>query len=67
MLAIAIALLFGSAAFAALAVIRSSLRAGSARGRLILAELAEIDRRTGATRRPSARPHQAPQRALAAA
>jgi len=66
MLAMAVSLLFGFAAFAALAVIRSSLRVGSARARLILAELAAIDRRAGATRLPSTRP-QAPQRALAAA
>lgn len=67
MLAMAVSLLFGFAAFAALAVIRSSLRVGSARARLILAELAAIDRRAGSTRLASTRPYQAPQRALAAA
>ena len=69
MLAITVSLLFGFTALAALAVIRSSLRVGSSRARLILAELAEIDLRTGATRRSATRPrpYLAPQRALAAA
>ena len=50
MLALAISLLFGLAACAALAVIRASLLVGTARARLILAELAEIDRRASASR-----------------
>lgn len=55
MLAIAISLLFGLAAFAALAVIRSSAIVGSHRARAILAELAEIDRRARVSRpRPAA-------------
>jgi hypothetical protein len=45
MLGMAISLLFALAAFSALSVIRWSLVAGSARARLILAELAELDRR----------------------
>ena len=69
MLAIAISLLFGLAAFAALAVIRSSVIAGSRRARAILAELAEIERRSLVTRSPSARsqPRMRPIPALAAA
>jgi hypothetical protein len=58
MLAIAISLMFGLAAFTALAVIRSSVVAGSRRARAILAELAEIERRAGVTRGPSALPRQ---------
>jgi hypothetical protein len=50
MLALAISLLFVLAAFAALAVIRRSLLEGTARARLILAQLAEIDRCGPATR-----------------
>jgi hypothetical protein len=50
MLAIAISLLFGLAAFAALAVIRSSVTVGARRARTILAELAEIERRAGVSR-----------------
>jgi hypothetical protein len=54
MLAIAISLLFGLAAFAALAVIAAALLAGFRRTRSILAELAEIERRARVTRlRPS--------------
>lgn len=48
MLAVAISLLFGFATFAALAVIHASLVAGARRARLILAELAEIERAAGA-------------------
>ena len=44
MLAIAVSLLFGLAAFMALAVLFSSLAVGSRRVRAIAAELAEIDR-----------------------
>ena len=67
MLAIAISL--GLAAFAALAVIRSSVIAGCRRARAILAELAEIERRALVTRSPSARsqPRMRPIPALAAA
>ena len=43
MLAIAISLLFGLAAFAAVAVIQASLVAEVRRARIILSELAEID------------------------
>jgi hypothetical protein len=50
MLAIAISLLFGLAAFAALAVIASSLTSGARRTRAILAELAEIERKARVTR-----------------
>jgi hypothetical protein len=53
MLGMAISLLFALAALAALAVIRRSLVAGSARARLILAELAEIENCAAVTR-PSA-------------
>jgi L-arabinose isomerase len=67
MLAIAVSLLFGLAACAALAVIRVSLLTGWARARLILAELAEFDRQPLVTRLPSARSHWAPQPGLAAA
>ena len=50
MLAIAVSLLFGLAAFAALAVISSSLATGLRRTRAILAELAEIERKARVTR-----------------
>ncbi|HEU4652261.1 MAG TPA: hypothetical protein VFS49_12680 [Croceibacterium sp.] len=50
MLAITVSLLFALAAAAALAVLRSSLLVGCARARLILAELAEIDRQARASR-----------------
>ena len=50
MLAITVSLLFALAAAAAIAVLRSSVLIGSARARLILAELAEIDREARATR-----------------
>ena len=50
MLGMAISLLFAIAAVAALAVINQSLRVGSARARLILAELGELDRRAPAIR-----------------
>ena len=50
MLAIAVSLLFGFAALAALAVIVSSLMSGSRRVRAILAELAEIERQARVTR-----------------
>ena len=56
MLAIAVSLLFGLAAFAALSVISSSLVAGSRRTRAILAELAEIERQARVTRPRAARP-----------
>ena len=49
MLAIVVSLLFGLAAFAALAAIISSLGVGVARGRAIFAELAELDRRSRVT------------------
>ena len=50
MLAITISLLFGLAAFAAMAVLGASLMTGSRRVRAILAELAEIERRERVTR-----------------
>ena len=46
MLALAVSLLFGFAAFVALAVIQSSVLVGARRTRAILAELGEIERRT---------------------
>ena len=67
MLAIAIALLFGLAGLAAIAVLRASLIVGISRARLILAELAEIERRAGATRPATARPGLMLRPALAAA
>ena len=54
MLTITISLLFGLAAFAAMAVLGSSLIAGSRRVRAILAELAEIERLARVTRGRSA-------------
>lgn len=51
MLAIAISLLFGFAAFAALVVIRASVMAGERRARRILVALAEFDRRAVVTRK----------------
>jgi hypothetical protein len=56
MLAIAISLLFGLAAFAALAVLGASLSRCARRARAILAELAEIERRAGLTQAQSAFP-----------
>ncbi len=56
MLAIAVSLLFGLAAFTALAVIASSLISGSRRIRAILAELSEIERKALVTRPRSVRP-----------
>ena len=50
MLTITISLLFGLAAFAAMAILGSSLIAGSRRVRAILAELAEIERLARVTR-----------------
>ena len=50
MLAITISLLFGLTAFAAMAVLGSSMMAGSRRIWAILAELAEIERRRRGTR-----------------
>ena len=50
MLTITISLLFGLAAFAAMAVLSSSLIAGSRRVRAILAGLAEIERLERVTR-----------------
>ena len=47
MTAFAISLLFGLAAFAALAVISASVVAGASRARQILAELAVIERGSG--------------------
>ena len=70
MLTIAVSLLFGLAAMTALGIIRSSLIAGAARSRLILAELAEIDRAAARTIRPAtprARPEPAFRPAFAAA
>ena len=68
MLAIAVSLLFGLAAFAALAVIASSLSSGSRRVRAILAELAAIERKAPVTRpRAYPRPQAVFQPALAAA
>ena len=55
MLAIAVSLLFGLAAFAALAVIAFSLMSGSRRVRAIVAELAQIERRAPVTRPWAAR------------
>ena len=43
MLAVALSLLFGVIAFAAIAQVHSSIRQGVARGRFIVAELARID------------------------
>jgi hypothetical protein len=60
MLAIAISILFALAAFAALAVIRSSVIAGWRRARAILAVLAEIERRGRITRTRPARPRPQP-------
>jgi len=56
MLAIAVSLLFGLAAFTALAVLASSLVTGARRARVILAELAEIDARPCVTRTAAVRP-----------
>ena len=69
MLAITVSLLFGLAAFAALATLCSSLLAGSRRARAILAELAEIERRGRVTRFRPALPKQraVPSPAFAAA
>ena len=69
MLAIAISCLFGLAAFAALVVIRSSLVAGAGRARMILAQLAEIERQPRVIRTVAAlhRPRPAWLPALAAA
>lgn len=64
MLAIAISLLFGFAAFSALTVVHASLVAGARRARLILAELAEIERAPLTARRY---PRSVAPRALAAA
>jgi hypothetical protein len=50
MLAMAVSLLFGLAAFAAFAVIRSSLVVAVGRARLILGDLAEIERGERASR-----------------
>ncbi len=50
MLAIAISLLFGVVAFAAVAVIHASVAHGARRARLILAELAGTPRRTARIR-----------------
>jgi hypothetical protein len=50
MLALAVSLLFGLAALAAVAVIHSSLVVGIRRARLILAELDEIERQARVTR-----------------
>ena len=60
MLAIALSCLFGLAAFAALVVIRSSLGTGAARVRIILGELAAIERQPRVTRTPRARPQSRP-------
>ena len=57
-MAIVISLLFGLAAFAALAAICSSLLSGSWRVRAILAELTGIERRTHVTRGRRALPRQ---------
>ena len=69
MLAIAVSLLFALAAFAALAVIWSSLVAGSRRTRAILAELAAIERKARVTppRPVRLQPRAAPMPALVAA
>jgi hypothetical protein len=56
MLAIAVSLLFGLAAFAALAAIASSLMTASQRFHAILAELGEIERRDGVRRARVSRP-----------
>jgi hypothetical protein len=63
MLGMAISLLFALAAVAAFAVIRQALLVGSARARLILAELADLDGRApvirpaaGSRARPAFRP-----------
>ena len=60
MLAIALSLLFGFIAFAAIAQIHASVGYGARRGRLILAELARNERRV-------TRPAASPARRLAAA
>ena len=67
MLTIALSLLFTLAAVVAIAVVRASLVTGVHRARVILAELAEIERRAWATRPAPARPQHALRRALAAA
>ena len=69
MLAIAISLLFGLAAFAALAAFASALFSGARRTRSIMAELAEIERRARVSRpRPAlSRPRAVLLPALAAA
>ena len=67
MLAIAIALLFGLAGSAAIAVLRAALIVGLGRSRLILAELSEIERRAGAARPASYRPELVLRPAFAAA
>lgn len=59
MFAVALSLLFGIVAFAAIAEIASSVRRGARRGRLILADLAKLE---NAARRPvrvasASRPH----------
>ena len=69
MLAVALSLLFGVIALAAIAQVLSSLRHGIARGRLIAAELAQIEQSSQtvvrfAARRPVA-PHWQPLRAAA--
>jgi len=67
MLALAVSLLFAVAAFAAVSVIRSALLVGSARARLVLAELGEIERRARVIRAPSGHSRPALQPELAAA
>ena len=67
MLIVAISLLFGLAAFAAIAVIRLSLTAGAGRARVILAELAEIDSGITQTRSAVHRPRLAFRPSFAAA
>jgi hypothetical protein len=44
MIAVTLSLLFGVIAFAAIAQVLASVRQGTARGRLLLAELARLDR-----------------------
>ena len=69
MLALAVSLLFGLAALAAIAVIRSSLIVGIRRARVILAALDEIERGARVTRPAPAgsRPQLALRPAFAAA
>ncbi len=67
MLTIALSLLFGIVAFAAIAVLAVSLVSGARRARVIVAELATIERRAHVIRLGSGRSRPALLPALAAA